>query len=60
MINKLLKFMQITYYNLIYENSVHKFNTIEAAFYAAMKLHDSGINDYKIIKVEEELILSGK
>lgn len=60
MINKLLKFMQTIYYNLIYENSVHKFNTIEAAFYAAMELHDKGINNYKIIKVEEELILSGK
>lgn len=52
--------MQVIYYNLIFENSVHKFNTIEAAFFAAMELHDKGINDYKIIKVEEELILSGK
>ena len=48
------------YYKLIFENSVHKFDTIEAAFFAAMELHDKGINDYKIVKVEEELILSGK
>ena len=52
--------MQTIYYKLVFENSVHKFDTIEAAFFAAMKLHDNGINDYKIIKVEEELILSGK
>ena len=52
--------MQTIYYKLIFENSVHKFDTIEAAFFAAMELHDKGINDYKIIKVEEELILSGK
>ena len=51
---------QKIYYKLIHENSVHRFNTIEAAFHCAMELHDKGINDYRIIKVEEELILNGE
>lgn len=48
------------YYNLVVGDCIQTFDTIEAAFFEAMKLHDKGIYSYKIFKIEQEEILSGE
>ena len=45
------------YYKVIHENSFSKFDTIEAAFHEAMKLHDLKI-PFSIIMVEDTIVLS--
>ena len=45
------------YYKLNQENSFSKFDTIEAAFHEAMKLHDANC-PFSIVMVEETIIIS--